>query len=268
MDKSFIKINLFKDQHLWFRKMNNEYDHIRLKDFFSKEPETLIWLNRLSKEDVLWDIGSNIGVYSIYAAKVIGNKTYAFEPCWKNTFFLQENIDINDLNKFVTAYPIAIGKEHKYDVLLNTRNIPGCTGAEVSGSELSNNNTQNYKDKKESGCVVESIDSLVEKGLTPPTHLKIDVDGLEPDIIEGAKNTLPKVKSILVELVTQQKGLKENIQLANANVVEAHLETIKKLEAMGFVIDETLSNYSKFHNYQTGFVGLYNHIYYNKNVEQ
>ena len=95
MDKSFIKINLFKDQHLWFRKMNNEYDHVRLKDFFSKEPETLIWLNRLSKEDVLWDIGSNIGVYSIYAAKVIGNKTYAFEPSWKNTFFLQENIDIN-----------------------------------------------------------------------------------------------------------------------------------------------------------------------------
>ena len=41
----------------------------RYETFSSKEPETLEWINAMPSESVLWDIGANVGLYSVYAAK-------------------------------------------------------------------------------------------------------------------------------------------------------------------------------------------------------
>lgn len=254
-----------KDLNFYRKQGDTDMIDYRLKTFFIKEPETLIWLQRLNKKDVLWDIGANIGLYSIYSSAIMGNKTLSFEPSLRNALCLQESIDANHLNDLVTAYPIAIGVEHIYDVLLNPRTDPGHTGSEIKTSEHSDNNTKN-KDCFESGCVVDSIDNLVEKGLTPPTHLKIDVDGLEPDVIKGAAKTLPKVKSILIELTTvlENKGR----AFATPNVVESHIRIKEHLKEKGFELDETLSNYSKQKQYHADWIGVCNYIYYNKNVEQ
>ena len=69
------------------------------------------------------------------------------------------------------------------------------------------------------GCIINSIDKLVKIGLPAPTKLKIDIDGLEPFVIDGAKDTLPKVQSVLIEL---------NIQRGDHNNV------FRVMESLGF----------------------------------
>ena len=41
----------------------------RCKTFKTKEPDTLTWIEQMGEDSVFWDIGANVGLYSIYAAK-------------------------------------------------------------------------------------------------------------------------------------------------------------------------------------------------------
>jgi hypothetical protein len=75
------------------------------------------------------------------------------------------------------------------------------------------------------GCVVGKLDSLVARGeIQAPTHIKIDVDGIEPKVVAGAAATLrnPAVRSLLIE--------------TNTNV-PAHRDMIAALGALGFKTD-------------------------------
>ena len=47
----------------------NWINRYRATTFSEKEPETLEWIDSLEKESVLWDVGANVGLYSIYAVK-------------------------------------------------------------------------------------------------------------------------------------------------------------------------------------------------------
>ena len=50
----------------------------RAESFSSKEPETATWLESISEGAILWDVGANIGPYSIYAAKKSSATVFAF----------------------------------------------------------------------------------------------------------------------------------------------------------------------------------------------
>ena len=52
----------------------------RVDTFSSKEPETLEWIDSLPEGSVLWDVGANVGLYSVYAAKKRRCRVWAFEP--------------------------------------------------------------------------------------------------------------------------------------------------------------------------------------------
>ena len=76
----------------------------RVDTFFSKEPETLEWIDNFKnvqgKKIIFWDIGGNIGLYSIYAAlKYKSIDVTTFEPSTSNLQVLSRNISINKLNK-------------------------------------------------------------------------------------------------------------------------------------------------------------------------
>ena len=45
-----------------------EITHSRVQSIFAKEPETINWINNFKDDKIFWDIGANIGIYSIYAA--------------------------------------------------------------------------------------------------------------------------------------------------------------------------------------------------------
>ena len=79
--------------------------------------------------------------------------------------------------------------------------------------------------------VIASIDQLIEDEIiTPPKHIKIDVDGIEPKIIKGATKLLSsgKVESILIELVDQLPEHSEIIRALNAFGYEHSLKETEK----------------------------------------
>ena len=52
-----------------FAGCTNEINYFRATTFETKEPETLEWIDTIPKNSVLWDIGANVGLYSLYAAR-------------------------------------------------------------------------------------------------------------------------------------------------------------------------------------------------------
>lgn len=52
----------------------------RYETLSTKEPETLEWVVCVPADAVLWGIGGNIGLFTVYAAKKRNYKVWAFEP--------------------------------------------------------------------------------------------------------------------------------------------------------------------------------------------
>ena len=82
----------------------------RVATFSTKEPETLEWIDAIPKESVVWDIGANIGLYSVYAAKQRHCKVLAFEPSVFNLELLARNISLNDVADRICIVPLALNK--------------------------------------------------------------------------------------------------------------------------------------------------------------
>jgi FkbM family methyltransferase len=173
----------------------------RARTLFSKEPETVEWIDSFKDGDVFWDIGANIGVYSVYAC--IGRKVQvlAFEPSASNYLLLNRNIQYNRLSDQIRAYCVAFAAQTKVDVL----NMQSTGFADANSSFAK---AKDYRDLPTvpnfvQGAIGYSIDQFVEQFSPPfPTHIKIDVDGLEGDIIKGAERTLKdmRLKSISMEM--------------------------------------------------------------------
>ena len=62
----------------------------------------------MPSESVLWDIGANVGLYSVYAAKKHNCKIWAFEPSVFNLELLARNIYLNELTNNICIVPIAL----------------------------------------------------------------------------------------------------------------------------------------------------------------
>ena len=185
----------------------------RAQTFYTEEPATVAWLDRLTPEDVYWDIGANVGLYAIYAAKFRRCRTVAFEPESQNYALLVENIVMNGITG--NCLPAIIAVTDRCEVSrLRVRYITkgGAFNmfqpADAETVPESFQAAQKYEqhegfDQLVFGC---SVDELVSKhGLPAPTFIKLDVDGLEPNIVAGAMETIRSgsVRSILVELNTK-----------------------------------------------------------------
>jgi FkbM family methyltransferase len=174
----------------------NEVTLGRAQTLFTKEPITVQWIDSMHPGDILYDVGANVGMYTIWAGKR-GVKVYAFEPEAENHALLSKNIAINKLDSI--AYCMAISDKFQVNELHLSREEVGrsCHSfGEAVGPTLQ------PREGPKQGCVGMSLDNLVKSGMPVPNHIKIDVDGFEHKVIEGAKKTLakPGVKSVLIEL--------------------------------------------------------------------
>ena len=80
----------------------------RAQSLFEKEPITIKWIRSFKKNSVFYDVGANIGIYSIFAGYVSDVKVYSFEPESNNFQILMENILANNLGGKIYPYPIGI----------------------------------------------------------------------------------------------------------------------------------------------------------------
>lgn len=171
-----------------------ENDHIQKNIFFNQSFYELEMLedirSRIGEGKVIIDIGANIGNHSIFFGKICkAKKVFSFEPQCKVFDVLKKNININELENIVSLYNIGLGSEEKKVSL------------EVIDEKNCGSNKLNLD--KSGNIDVKLLDDIVEERID---LIKIDVEGMELEVLKGAKNILSKYKPILyIEAATKEE---------------------------------------------------------------
>jgi FkbM family methyltransferase len=161
----------------------------------SGEPETVAWLDGL-EPGMLWDVGANVGLYSLYAACARGCGVVAFEPSAASFAALAKNVELNGASDRVSLYCMALGDRTHLDSLWMA-----CSDAGHSMHRVGEADGRAFRQS----IPVFSADDLVRVFDVPrPRYLKIDVDGPELAVLRGMTEILSGVDSILVEAETEQ----------------------------------------------------------------
>ncbi len=214
----------------------------RVMSFYSKEPETLEWIDKFKnkKNSIFWDIGSNIGLFSIY--NTLKNKnftTISFEPSTSNLRVLSRNIFINKFENKIKIFPIPLSKKKNSFLMMNEGNFME-GGALNSFGESFNFEGKKFKSNMKYQTIGTSINYLLEnKILEIPDYIKIDVDGNEHLILEGADKFLSnkKIKSLSIEInenfSKQYKTVikimkKNNFKILNKNHAQKNIDKKSK----------------------------------------
>ena len=181
----------------------------RWASFSKREPETLDWIDSSVKEgDLFFDIGANIGGFSLYAAlRHPRVKVVAFEPEYANLHLLKDNIIENHLEKRVEVYSIALSNCTGMSFLHIQDFTPGASLHTESRQMLARTRTDQPVIWRE-GISSFTLDELCAHIGLSPNVMKIDVDGTEAEILEGAGQTLrsENLRSLLIEMPTQRRA--------------------------------------------------------------
>ncbi len=142
----------------------------------------------LRKVDVMYDVGANAGVISMEVATAVnGIQIKAFEPQTSLAQIAAVSVALNRLN-CIELFPVAVGATTGTAQLL----IPSHS---VHATTISTNNAP----ESTTECQMVSLDDIVFSETLPPPHLiKIDIEGGEYDVLEGAQNVIKKHLPIII----------------------------------------------------------------------
>ncbi len=178
-------------------------DNIRIASC-TKEPDTIRWIQTFQKDDIAFDIGANVGAYSLVMS-LFAKKVYAFEPAVMNHALLCKNMVINiqknTIPSNIVPLNVALAENIKIDTLNYVNTNLGKSGHQINGRTVDCFGNP-FQPRLSHEVLCFSIDSFIELFKLPaPNHMKMDVDGIEWDILKGARKTLadPRMKSLLIE---------------------------------------------------------------------
>jgi len=241
--KEFIQNESYKKIQILNQKINffipNQLVEWRVDTFHTKEPETLEWIDTFDKSGdfIFWDIGANIGLYSIYnSLKHKKSQTISFEPSTSNLRVLSRNISINNLFDRIKIFTVPLTKgENKFLIMKEGEFQEG--GALNSFGENFDFEGKKFSSKMNYQIYGTNINYLIDnKILDIPDYIKIDVDGIEHLILEGGNKYLSnkKIKSLSIEI--------------NENFTEQHEKVIEIMKKNDFKILHKKRNEDLFKN--------------------
>ena len=181
----------------------NAVTHYRAKTLFTKEVETIDWINSFDTNSIFWDIGANVGLYSVYAAKKRNCKVYSFEPSPLNIKCLSRNVCINNLSDKINIIPIALSHiSNSFSTYMEESNIDGSAmntygvNFDFEGNKI----TERQFSYKIYGTNMTHYFVIVL--ISFAKYVKIDVDGIEHLILKGAKSLFSNdiVKEFQIEI--------------------------------------------------------------------
>jgi FkbM family methyltransferase len=150
--------------------------------------QTAAFINTLSDGQMLFDVGANVGYYTILGSRLVGprGKVIAIEPVLRNLVYLHQHIRLNKAIN-VSVVSAACSDTLSLSVFSSGHNF-------ATGYLLADRPAQN--DSKGNWFLVPTvtIDALVEQMGAPPDVIKVDVEGAELSVLKGAQVTLSKVK--------------------------------------------------------------------------
>ena len=158
------------------------------------EPSEMAFvLHALRAEDLFADVGANIGSYTVLAAGAVGADVIAVEPLPSTFERLQRNIRLNGINNRVQAHCCGLSNE---------------AGRLLFTSDLDTTNSVATVERPGSTewIPVNTLDALCSQ--RTPSVIKIDVEGYESAVLDGAKKTLSSNRVDAVLLETNGSGVR------------------------------------------------------------
>jgi FkbM family methyltransferase len=170
----------------------------------AKEPWTVNWLrDAVGPGDVLYDIGANVGTFSLVAAKHCGAHVVAFEPGYSSFARLCENIQLNGCQHAIVPVPLPLADTSGM-VGFKYRSVdPGQSRHRLKPAAWRFRRTSPAEGRYEQPVLAIPLDDAVSRfRLPPPNHLKVDVDGAEDRVLAGARRTLRSrtLRTVLIEV--------------------------------------------------------------------
>jgi len=158
--------------------------------------------------DVL-DIGGNIGANTLMFSNVVsdGGRVHVFEPIFHSV--IQQNIDVNNLHDKITLHPVGLSKsagDAKFTI--PNKNTNGATNYGGCGLFSPGTDTINVP--------LENINNIY-KGI--PSFVKIDIEGMEPEVVNTMLEILYKYHpTLVIEIIPRSDvdvGYQKMIQTLN-----------------------------------------------------
>ncbi len=202
----------------------------RIDNLLLNEPETIKWIDNFKDKNdlVFWDVGANIGVYTLYSLVKHPNlKVVSFEPSLANATVLTRNISINNFSDrfYYCGLPLTNSK------LKTQEYIEAFFNEGSSGSTFGVNYTHEGKLIKRNNNYFTpgiSIDSLIEKKIfPPPSYIKIDVDGIEHLILKGGETFL-KNHNLIEISIELNENFKEQYEKSFDILIKSGFKFISK----------------------------------------
>lgn len=206
----------------------------RAATFWTKEPETIAWINRYlatnTKVNTFVDVGANIGIYSLYASSLNKEvKIFAIEPIQETYFELIKNIELNSVSRQIQPISAALSYMEGTGQMIGSDGRAGSSGAQLIVGDDSSGS---------SGSFIRTMtgDQILSQQVGSRAIVKIDTDGNEFDVLGGFEKSFGKnlVESILVETTS-----------ANVSQIDEILKSNKFIEDYSFLGIKDHSNHRR-----------------------
>ena len=250
-EDQYSSVNICEKKTYFFTP--NQTIKWRVDTLFTKEPETIEWINSFDKKKkiIFWDIGSNIGLYSIYAAQTYNDiDIVSFEPSTSNLRILSRNISVNNLVEKIKINQIPLGEKQNTNLIMHESEFIEGWSMNTFGDPIDHQGKK-FKSKQSYSIFGNNINFYIEnKVLDFPNYIKIDVDGLEHKILKGGDKCLEneKLESISIEL--------------NENYIEQFEEVTRIMKEHNFLIKQ--KKHAKMFDKSELFSNTYNYIFERK----
>ena len=197
------------------------------RDPGKKEPWTVAWLNReVNSGDVLYDIGANVGVFSLIGAANLGDAgtVVAFEPGYNTFARLCENIQLNRFAGRIVPVPLPLSDKAGLQPFRYNSMEPGQSQHRFATENWTPGSATALTQGRWQPMLAAPLDLVVSTfGLPRRTLMKIVVDGVEDRLLTGAAEVLrdPGLRSVLIEVDQEcEAGVLTALEAAGLALVE------------------------------------------------
>ncbi len=232
---SLVEIATVSDNKFEYRfRCETPTERARAETLLTKEEGTIRWIDEEVQEgDVFYDIGANIGIFTLPAAKRVGPQgmVFAFEPHMANAKALLGNVTANQFGPWTKVISSPLSDTEGFEAF-------NYHSAE-SGSSMSQfGERADVMERPFEPCYSEwkmgtSIDALLAAGAIRPANvIKIDVDGNELKVLQGMQSLLTGAdapRSVQVEIHLRGRAeIVEFMQACGYTMIDRHYTAMGK----------------------------------------
>ena len=188
----FVKIPLIDGLKIYLHASKQSIHHLIQKNYYREDMKFFRYF--LKSGDVFVDVGANIGVLSLMAARAVvpGGFVYSFEPNPKVFRFLLENFRLNSITEGCQQYKCALADEDEISRFY-VRKYGDDLGSLSKTTHLAGRSVEVHVTRGD----------LVLKDLSQITLLKIDVEGAELRVLRGFQGLIDRIRFIVFEADSQ-----------------------------------------------------------------